>query len=394
MGGLGGLIQANWLNPEVFGEFRKYSILTTYLSLGYCVVHDGLIRQYPYLLGKGDTKAALHIAGVAKWWYSFITILYISVFTVLSIIALLNQHYRAAIGWGAQITSSILMTYGAYLAVMYRTSANFKRLSFNNIISTVLGTFELVFVKIWDYWGLAIRFIILNLTSVWLNHHFLPVKVKALFDYKELRNLAKISLRFSVPGYLHSSALMASTNALILYFSGEGGLGIFAMAVMIQGMALTFTDALNQIFYVKITTKYGETEDVYKCLRYARFPALIGFLVSVILTISLLLIISPFIHFVLPKYDASINIIQILSFSIILKGASLPLIVIGSALWYKTFTFGCIVNFCFTLIIVIISPKTPTMIAAATISGQFAEMCVGYGSLIWNYRRIKIANRI
>ena len=392
LGGVGGLIQARWLEPEVFGEFRKYGILTMYLSLGYSVVHDGLIRQYPYLLGKGDQKAALHVAGIAKWWYSFVTILYVFLFAILSVIALFKADYRGAIGWGAQIPGSIALVYGAYLGVMYRSSINFKRLSYNNIISSVLSVFGLIFVKIWGYWGLAVRFILMQLTSVWINQHYLPVKAKALFDFKALSNLAKISLRFSIPGYLHSSALIASMNTLILCYCGEAGLGVYALAVMVKGMGMTFSNALNQIFHVKISTKYGETEDVYECLRYTKIPTLLAIALSLVLVVGLCVSIGPFIRMVLPKYIDSIPVIQILSIAIFLQAASLPLIVINSALWYKTFAVKCAGNFCVTIIAVILLPKTPCMVAIASILGIIAEMGIGYFSIAWNYRFIKIAH--
>lgn len=384
---IGGLVQARWIEPEVLGEFRKYGILTTYLSFGMIFVHDGLVRQYPYLVGKGDVQGAMHIAGVAKWWYSFITILYTAFFSLLTIIALIKEDYRGVVGWGAQIPGAIAMSYGLYLGVMYRTSAHFKRLSYNNVISSLLGVLELIFVKVWGYWGMALRFSLMNLTSVWINHHHLPVKTKALFNFRSLYNLSKISLRFSIPGYLHSSALVASVNALILYYCGEPGLGVYALAVMVQGMAMTFSNSLNQIFYVKISTKYGETENVYDCLEYAKVPAILAVATSVVLAGCLCAFIGPFIRILLPAYVESIPVIMILSLTLIIHAASLPLLTIGSALWYKTFTTMCIVNFCISISVVMLLPKTPIMVALATILGSLSEMVLGYFSLLWNYRR-------
>ncbi len=392
IGGLCGLIQARWLEPDVFGEFRKYGILTTYLALGISFVHDGLLQQYPYLLGKGKNKEALQVASTAKWWYSNLTIIYIILFFVLTIIALFKTNYRGAIGWGAQIAGSVALVYGAYLGVMYRTSTNFKRLSYNNIISTVLGAFELVFVKIWDYWGLAIRNILMSLTSVGFNNYYLPVKIKAKYNSKVFINLAKISLRFSIPGYLRTSALIASLNALILFYCGQKELGIYAFSITFQSLALTFSDALNQIFYVKISSKYGETNDVFKCLQYTKVPAVLGIIVSIIIALCLFLLVGPFIHLFLPKYLESISVIRILSLSIVVKGISLPLIVISSALWYRTFAVMCGVNFSVTLITLLLLPKTALMAAAASVIGIISEACMGYSSLIWNYRKRKINN--
>lgn len=386
IGGFTGILQARWLEPEIYGEFRKYGILTMYLGFLKILVHDGLVRQYPYLLGKGDQNAAFRVAGSAKWWYGFVTIVAILLFGTLSLTSLYNKDFRAAIGWGAQIPASIGLLYGAYLGVMYRTSSNFKRLSYNNVISTTIGVPLLTFVRFWGYWGLALRSIFNSLSLVWLNQFYLPVKVKAVFNLKTIKELAKISLRFSVPGYLHSTALVASVNALILYFSGERVLGVYTLALSVKTMALTFSKALSQIFHVKITTKYGQTEDVYKCLRYSQKPALLGLSLSFFLAVALYLGITPFISLLVPKFIDSIPVIQILSAMILLHALSLPLLIISSALWYRTWTVMCVTNLLVAITALLILPKTAVNAAVALILGKSAEIFVGYMSLTLNYK--------
>lgn len=388
--GVSGLIQARWLDPETFGEFRKYGIFVMYFSLAYSVVHDGLIRQYPYLIGKGEHAAALRIAGVAKWWYCFVTVLCVMFFALLSGFAICRKDYRSAIGWFSQVVAASSMMYGAYLGVMYRTSSEFKRLTYNSLISTLLSAIELTFVKLWGYWGLATRFILTHIQSLWLNHHYVPVKVKAHFDRNALISLAKMSLRFSVPGYLHSSALVASMNTIILYYCGEGGLGVYTFSTTILAMALVFSNSLSQFVHVRISMQYGATEDVYKCLRYAVKPAVLGIGISLVLAAGLCISIEPFIRILLPKYVESIFVIRILSIALIVKAASLPLLVINSALLYRTFAIKCVLNISVALLAIVVLPKTPSMAAVATILGLGAELLTGYCSLAWNYNRIGI----
>lgn len=389
LGAVTGLVQARWLAPETLGEFRKYGILTTYLALGSALVHDGLIRQYPYLLGKGDAAGALRVAGVAKWWYGFVSIVYAAFFAVLSGVALLRGDFRGAAGWGAQIAGAVALVYGAYLGVMYRTTSDFRRLSYNNVLCAMLGTLELTWVRLWAYWGLALRFAVMSATTVFVNRRYLPVKPRAVFDFKALRSLAGMSLRFSIPGYLHSAALTASLNALMLRYGGEHGLGIYGLAVMVQGMAMVFGNALNQMLHVKIITRYGATEDIYRCLRYALTPALLGMALSTVIAAGVAVCIEPFIRIVLPKYVEAVPVIQILSIALVLRAAGLPLLVIGAALWYKTFALKAVANFVITLGAVVLLPKTASMVAAATLAGMAAELIVGYTALVWHHGRTR-----
>ena len=121
LGGIGGLIQGRWIGPEILGEFGKFGILTAYFNIGLVFVHDGLARQYPYLLGKGKKEEALEVASHAKWWYLFLCSLFSPVFLILSLISIIKGDYHAAAGWAVQIPVVFVALYGAYLGVMYRT---------------------------------------------------------------------------------------------------------------------------------------------------------------------------------------------------------------------------------------------------------------------------------
>lgn len=386
LGGLGGILQARWIDPEVFGEFRKYGILTAYFYVGLVLVHDGLARQFPFLLGKGQREEALKVAACAKWWYLFLAWSFSLFFAGLSLTSALKGEYRAAVGWGAQIPCIWTAIYGAYLGVMYRTSSDFQRLSFNSVISSVFGFVALVLVKTWGYWGLAARFILQNSVGLYINRRYLPVKVTASFDAKRLAELAKISLPLSIPGYIHTSCLAASLSVIVLKYCGESGLGNYGVALTFQGMAMTFTAALNQIFITKLTCKYGETEDIFACLKYAKLPTLLSVAAATGLASGLCLVIGPFIRLLLPKYVDTIPVIRILAASLPLAAAGLPLLILPAALWYKSVIALALTRFLVCLAAVIVFPKTLTAIAACLILGDVCSLIVGYGILEWNRR--------
>jgi hypothetical protein len=120
--GIGGVVQSRWISPEVFGEFRQYGILTGSLNIGLIIVQDALMRQYPYLIGRGEQGEALKVAAAAKWWYLALSYVFSLAFLVLALFAVLHADLRAAMGWGVQIAAVWSAFYGVYLGVMYRTS--------------------------------------------------------------------------------------------------------------------------------------------------------------------------------------------------------------------------------------------------------------------------------
>jgi hypothetical protein len=387
LSGLGGLLQARWIEPEVFGEFRKFGILTSYFYIGLVLVHDGLARQFPYLMGKGKREEALKVAATAKWWYLALSWFFSFFFIGLTLTSMLQGDYRSAVGWGVQIPCVWMAIYGAYFGVMYRTSSDFKRLSYNNVIASASGFISLVLVKIWGYWGLAARSLLQNVVGLYFNRHYLPVKVKATFDIKGIVNLAKISLPLSIPGYISTSCLSASLSLIVLKYCGESGLGIYGVALTFQGMALTFTAALNQIFITKLTCKFGETEDVVTCLKYAKIPTLLSVVAAIVLALGLCLVIDPLIRLLLPKYVDAIPVICILATQLPISAAGLPLLIIPAALWYKSVTVLTLTRVLVCLTAVFILPKSLSMIAAAMILGELSTVIVGFSILQWNSRK-------
>ena len=384
--GVGGLLQARWVAPEVFGEFQQYAILTGYLGILCQVANDGLIRQYPYYLGKGQKEMALDIAGVAKWWFLVATFIGCAIFSVLTIKSAIQGNLHATLGWGAQIVSVVSLFYGVFLGIMYRTASDFKRLSINNLISAGAGFGFLVLVRFWGYCGVAARFMLFTGIQVFVNHKYMPVKVKAHFEWKKFKELASISLKFSIPAYMHASGLTATRASLLLYFCNTAGLGIYSMAAAFKLLAMSFSNSLNQIFNVKVITRYGQTENIWTCLKYSARPAFLAFLLSLCVVVGGWLGLPPFIKAFVPKYTAAIPVINVLLVSVLIFPLALPLLSLKAALMWKSAAAQAFSNFLVTVSVILLLPKEPIMFAVATVCGEFSESLVGYGILFNIYR--------
>jgi O-antigen/teichoic acid export membrane protein len=108
------------------------------------------------------------------------------------------------------------------------------------------------------------------------------------------------------------------------------------------------------------------------------------------LALGLCLVIDPFIHILLPKYEESIPVIRILAVSLPLSAASLPLIILRSALWYKSVAALALTRFFVCLVAVALLPKSLVVIAACLILGECCSLIVGFSLLEWNRRKAVI----
>ena len=384
--GVAGLVQARWVSPEVLGEFRGYSILTSYAAISLILVQDGLMRQFPYLIGKGDREGAVMVAGVAKCWYLFVFFVMAFVYVVLSIKALICQYYNAAVGWGAQIILFAVFSYGGFLAIIYRRSMEFKRLSYNGLIASVTGVIALVFIKPLGYFGVALRTCIVDAVSIYYNRKYLPIKINAVWNKKKFFELMKISIPLSLIGYIRTSFLTASFSYLVLRYCGEKDLGLYGIAVVFQQFALLFTTSLTQIFNVKSATQFGATDSIRQSLRPLVLPTILSVVAAVFLAGVLCVLVTPFIKYFLPKYNEAIPIIYILSLSMPIVALGLPTNLLKTALKYGSIYVVGIVKVLSVIISVVLLPKTIVWMSTAIVIGEVIDVGLAYLFLLNHMR--------
>ena len=376
--GISGILQARWVGPEIFGQFQKYSILTTYLVICLVFVQDGLSRQYPYLIGQGKRAEALAVAAVAKTWYVGSMLLFCVILLVLSIRALLNGAYYAAIGWGAQIPVAVAMSYGIFLQTLYRRSLEFKQLSYNGLVASIIGFLSLYFVKIWGFVGLALKVDFLNISRVYLDARHVPIRVKMAWDFKTFCDLVKISVPLSLEGYIRTSFFTATFAYLVVTYCSTRDLGLYGVAAAFEGIGLVFVNALIQIFDVKMANKYGETESISSSVHSLLLPTIFGVICSIILALALCIVIGPFIRYFVPKYKDAISILYVMSFAMPVSILMMPTRLLRIALKYKSIFTMTIFRIIALIIFIYLVPNNIEWFAGCKIAADLVSIILGY----------------
>ena len=382
LNGIGGILQATWVNPEVLGCFYKYAILTGYVNVLLIFVQDGLSRQYPYLIGAGEIEKAEAFASVGKFWYLCVAFIAMSGFGFMTIRALLFQDWFGVAGWFTQVISVLQHTYGTYLQTMYRRSMEFKRLSYNSLIMSVICFVLLIAVKFFGFFGLAVRQITQGAIRVWLDAKYLPVKVKAKWDSKIFIHLAKISIPLSLIGYIRTSFITSTFSLIVLRYCGEGSLGLYGIAVAIEGAAQTFINSLWQFFNVKMTIRYGVDDSIGKTVKTLIKPTIFAVILAVLCALALCVCAGPFVRFFVPKYVGAIPVIYILSIGMVLTALRLPTEVLRTALRYNVVFLIAIVKVLVVVFSMLLGEKTIVWFAWCSILGLVSDVILGYLLLI------------
>lgn len=380
--GISGILYSRWISPEDLGEFNKYGILTGYLGIGLIVVHGALPRQYPYLIGKGELEEASKVSAAAKWWYLAFSWLGTILFLGLSLRALYQENYKALLGWFVQIPALWMAIYGLYLQSMYRNSSDFVKLSNNQLIASVSAFVMLILVKFFAYWGFLVRFFVQGSISFWVHEKFNPAPIKARFDWPRLKKLASMSLPLSIPAYIDTYLLHSSISFFILNYLGERSLGIYAWALMLQGMAMILVRAIHQIYVTRITLRFGQTNDAWDCFLYSLKPTALSVGASVMLAGAFHFMIEPFVALVAPNYLSSVPVLQILIWQMPLFASGLGLIVMTTALWYKSLITLRIFKTVFCLILIWFLPRTVNGLAWGIVFSDLLYYVAGYVVLL------------
>lgn len=380
--GLAGLLQARWVTSEVLGEFNKYGILTSYLALGTVFVQDGFVRQYSYFMGKGMRDEAISIASIAKTWYVIIAVISSLFFITMSLRSFFVGDYVAVAGWGAQCVAIIGSSYGIYMQTVYRRSLEFKRLSWNGLVASIVAFALLILVKVWGYYGLALRMVFTNIIRMFYDARYIPEKIRMSWNWDRFVSLVKISVPLSIEGYIRTSFLSATFGYLVLKYCSEKDLGLYGIAMSFEMFAMIFVTSLIQIFDVKMANKFGETDSILDSMKMLVKPVIIGVGISLLCLMVLCVCIAPFIRNFLPNYLDAIGVVYVLSISLPLGALMIPVRLLRVALRYKSIYCIAIVRLLTLIISVHFVPQTIEWFAGCKVLSEFVSIACGYGLLV------------
>ncbi len=311
LGLIGTIVQARYISPSDLGVFRTFGVVAGYLAFLQLGVFDGLQREIPLQMGRGNQTAAEQAAAACLAWIMVVSAGCVALFLGWAIHFAWSSQWMQF--WGClSYTPSILVTlYGGYLGMTFRTGKQFVTLSKTSVIQALAGMLVLPLLPVMGYYGACLRSSVISLTNLFLLHRWRPLKVHPRQDWPVFWRVIRVGLPLSGIGYVYTSLWISVEGTLVLTWFGTQALGLYAVSVFIRTVVGQLVLNVSQVLNVKICEHYGRSNSAGGALRRIVMPVVLMSLGSLPLIAVGWLLLPWVVRGLIPRYVEATVLMQI-----------------------------------------------------------------------------------
>jgi O-antigen/teichoic acid export membrane protein len=328
LGVVGSLVQARYVSPEDMGVFRTFGIFAGYLTFLHLGVFDGLQREIPLQLGRGNHAKAEQAASACLAWIAFISLACAALFLGLALRAAYYREWMQFWGWLAYAPTIVATFYGGYLGTTFRSGQQFISLSKSSVIQALAGTLVLPLLPVMGYYGACLRTAVTTVTSLFFLHRWRPLKVRPRLEWRSFREVVRIGLPLSGIGYIYTSLWVSLEGTFVLEWFGIKMLGLYSMAVFVRTVVAQLAQNMNQVMNVRIYEQYGRSGRIEDCLRLIFKPMTFAFAASLPLILVGWLVIPWAVGQLIPKYVGAISLMRVTLLTMPIAFLGLPVTIL------------------------------------------------------------------
>ncbi len=373
------------VEPALIGIWATFTVYEVYASFSRLGIINGLGRELPYLLGKGEVDKANRMASTALY-YSLFSNVFLFAFVMFSFfyqkVDLSNSN--SFLPFIAIILRILFSSYTSYVSLTFRTDKSFSDLSKIQNILSVFRLLSIILVVYFGFVGYILREFILSFLEMLLFHMKRPMKVKPKLNLELLIHLFKIG--FPLFGFSYIASVVETLPRLYLIrFASNEQLGLFSPIIIMLGLAVLLPTAIGNYIYPKMTFEFGSNNDYDKLWKLTFFSALVSFLVSFPMFIFFYFA-SDYVYLIFPKYAEVSPYLKIASFAMPFlghKSGSISFAVLKSwkIMFLNFFTFLIITSL--TLFVLHLRLDNPLEVASYTL--VFSSVFMYFFSLFLGY---------
>jgi O-antigen/teichoic acid export membrane protein len=297
-----GFVILRWIDPERMGLWQSLLLVQTYSAFAQLGVFNGLNRELPFRLGKGDTQATELVS--TGQGFSWILTALLLLGALISVFISDDPNVRYVLP--AAFIAAAASMYMQFLGTTYRAGRVFRKLAVINVIDSGLIVATLPIVYFLGYPGLPIRHVALALVATATRHIWRPFRVPTRLNLRHLGTLLQVGVPLFAFGYMVVVANSFPTVVLLTQ-GGAEMVGLFSPAAAMMSLMIIVPQAIAYYVYPQMSFRLGETGDP-RTLWPMAWKASLGFMAfGVPLLLVAVICVPPLIKAFLPEYVASID---------------------------------------------------------------------------------------
>ena len=300
---IAGVLLGRLVSPNTLGLFAGIGLVLGYASIAQLGVLNGLNRELPYHIGRGDVERAHALTSAAQAWALVVAGVVSACLIAVALWQLAAGDLQQAAGWTTNAVLAFFSFYGVgYLQTTFRSSADFVRLARANVMEGLAGLAGLLGVAALGFYGLCLRVVLVGAVSTLLLFRWRPVRVRPHWNRAHLRHLLLIGAPIYWVGEVDGLWAGVVNSTLVLHFMGTHGMGLYAMVALAITALGVIPAALGQVLYPRMAQEHGMGHDERHLVRIALKPALATFAGLSVLVLVGWLLVEPLVRLVIPLY--------------------------------------------------------------------------------------------
>jgi O-antigen/teichoic acid export membrane protein len=253
-----GFLVYRWLDPYYMGIWQTMMLVQTYCSFLTLGVANGMNRELPYVLGRGEVERGRRMAATTQAFSLWIGVLSLAGFAVAFWLVPDDPDWRMSIAALGLVVP--LSFYSQYLQGTFRANADFDRLSVIQYLDAVLRVGSVALVYFFGYAGYCARAVGLVAAVAVLTFAWRPMRVRPSLSLDTLKDLLKTGIPIFAFSYLFGFA-DSIPRLVLLHEDAVETLGLYAPVLTLLGTMNAFFDSLRAYLYPKVSHYLGSRND-------------------------------------------------------------------------------------------------------------------------------------
>jgi O-antigen/teichoic acid export membrane protein len=305
----GAVLQARLVPPSVLGLFNGIGLVMGYAPLLHLGVLDGLGRELPRHVGKGNKQHAVNLAAAAQAWALAVGALFGLALLLVAGWQLAHGRFMLAFGWFTNAITASLVLYNTYLVMTFRTSQEFARLALVGVVGNAVALVLVVLVALLNFYGLCLRAIVVSVLVVMLLYYGRPIRNGPRWNPAHLKQLLIVGAPILGVNYLYSFwGLLNST--LVLRFLGTEGMGLYSIVALASSGFELLPNAVEQVVYPRMAEEFGRSNQVNNLAPIWRKPMWITVVAMIPLTLLGWWFTEPGVRWATPAYTGAVPAVR------------------------------------------------------------------------------------